>query len=508
MVIKIDTKKNLRTKISYLLLLFSLCFISSFMEPYNYCFASSCGKTVTPEKYNIILILFDSIRADHLGCYGYKRAISPAIDKLADEGILFEQAISQSTWSLPSQCSILTSKYVPSHGVDDIYKRLPDSELTLAEILKIYGYETVAFTGGFWLASVFNSGQGFDLYFDNLTFGKIHETVPLAVDWLKRHKDKKFFLLLQGFDGHSPFNLPKEYEEKYIDHSYNGIFKKLTLDHTIGDRLNGGDFFLDYNYDKKVKVTGRDIGYIVDNYDGSIAYADKCIGDLLKKIEEWGLKDNTIIIVTSYHGTPLFEHGIILRRQHGGVTDGTIRVPLIISHPQLKGIKQRIVSQVQLIDIMPTILNFAGIPVNHQAQGKSLVSLLENKAGPNFDQYAYANGYKEVAVRTSTWKLIKRSKSAKEESFELYNLKNDPGEKSNLIDSHKIVAESFKIKLNEWLKLTQVNPQRISRVPNYKINKIKEEMKKSGYWFVHDNGDKEVVGRDIPEEKKSNAGIE
>ena len=502
MGVKKEVKKRLTSKISCLILLVSFYFINGFAGQYNYCLASSGSESAAPGKYNIILILFDSIRADHLGCYGYKRNISPSIDKLAKEGVLFEQPICQSTWSLPSQCSILTSKYVPSHGVDDIYKRLSDSELTLAEILKMYGYETAAFTGGFWLSSVFNSGQGFDLYFDGLTFGKMRETVPLALDWLRNNKDKRFFLLLQGFDGHSPFNLPKEYEEKFVDHAYNGIFKTLTLDHNIGDRLSGDEFFLDYNYDKKVRVTQEDIQYIIDNYDGSIACSDKYIGDFLQKIDELGLKDNTIIILTSYHGTPLFEHGIILRRQHGGVTDGTIRVPLIIRHPQKGRAGIRIASQVQLIDIMPTILDFNGIPVNHQSQGKSLSQLFEKRSAFSFDEYAFVNGYNEVAVRTNTWKLIKRSKKSGQESLELYNLKNDPAEMKDLINSKKDAAVNFEHKLDEWFKLTQPDSQKISPVADSEINKIKEEMKKAGYWFVHDNGDKEVIGRDIPGEKK------
>lgn len=489
------------------LILMSLYFIGGCTETSNYVKVFQYNNIVLPERYNIILILFDSIRADHLSCYGYNRRTSPAIDKVAGEGILFEQAISQSTWSLPSQCSILTSKYVPSHGIDDVYKKLSDSELTLAEVLKIYGYKTAAFTGGFWISSVFNVGQGFDVYYDKLTFGKMNDTFPIALDWLKHNKDNTFFLLLQGFDGHSPFNLPKEYEEKYVDPSYNGIFKTLTLDHNIGDRLNVNEFFLDYSYKKKVKVTNNDIEYIIDNYDGSIAYADKCIGDFLKEIEEFGLKDNTIIILTSYHGTPLFKHGVILRRQHSGVTEGTIRVPLIIRHPQFNG-GMRISLQAQQIDIMPTILDFIGIPINHQVQGRSLIPLIEGKADSHFNEYTYVNGYKEVAIRTNTWKLIKRCVSAQEEDFELYNLQTDPGEKKNLIGKKQKIAGNLKIKLNEWFKQAQINTKKINLVTNYEVDKIKEEMKKAGYWFIHDNKNKEVVGRESPERIKASEGME
>lgn len=487
-------------KMACWVILTGLCFFCGLVRAAEHYEAVGSGNSSTSNKYNIVLIVLDSVRADHLGCYGYSRKISPAIDGLAKKGIVFDNAICQSTWSLPSQCSIFTSKYVSSHGVKDTYTKLSDSELTLAEILKLYGYKTAAFTGGFWLSSVFNSGQGFDLYSDNLTFGKMNETVPLALDWLREHKDKRFFLFLQGFDGHSPFNLPEKYKDRYVDPSYNGIFKSLTIDHNIGDRLEEGNFFLDYNYKNKVKVTSGDINYLIDNYDGSITYADESIGNLLRKIDEMGLKNNTIIILTSYHGTPLYEHGIILRRFHGGVTEGSIRVPLLIRHPQFGSVPKRISSQVQLIDILPTILDFTGVPVNHQAQGKSLVSLIEGKEHPE-NEYAFVNGYKEVAVRTNGWKLI-RLRESLEESFELFNLKNDPGENKNIIRRNKNVGDHLKKELSKWEEFTAKNKMGISQVPKQETDKIRKQMEDAGYWFVHENSINEVKGRDLLEKKK------
>lgn len=454
------------------------------------------GEDIIPGEYNIILIILDSVRSDHLSCYGYQRDTSPAIDKLASEGILFEQAISQSNWSLPSHCSIFTSRYVPIHGINSVERKLADSELTLAEILKIYDYKTAGFTGGFWLDSIFNIGQGFDIYHDEKPFSKLKDTIPLAISWLEENKEDRFFLLIQGFDGHSPFNLPESYEEMYADPDYNGIFKTMVLDHRIGDRLFGYTFFLDYEYTKKVKITDKDIEYIIAHYDASISYADKYIGEFLEKLDKLSLRDSTIVILTSYHGTSLFEHGIILRRLHGGGTEDVIRVPLIIRHPGLNKRTGRIDTQVQHIDIMPTILDFLGIPVNHEAQGKSLVPLIEGKAKADFNKFVYSNCFKSNVVRTNIWKLIDVRQAGK--GFELYNLQKDPTEQNNLIRYKPEIADRLKRKLDERFYRVKVYSKRLNRVPKYEIDKIKHNIREAGYWFF--DSPREIKGSyEVPE---------
>ncbi len=483
-----------------LIFLGSLNFITDCINTKAYAGIRKNNGTAVSNRYNIILILLDSVRADHLSCYGYRRNTSPFMDKLASEGILFKHAISQATWSLPSHCSILTSKYVPAHGVDDVVKRLSDSELTLAEILKIYGYKTAAFTGGFWVGSIYNVAQGFDVYYDKSAFGKIKDTAPLAINWLTKNRDNRFFLLLQGFDGHSPFNLPKEYEEMYVDQNYNGAFKALILDHRIGDRVSGNKFFLDYDYKEKVEITNKDIEYIIDNYDGSIAYADKYIGEFLRKIDELHLRDNTVVILTSYHGVPLFEHGIILRRRQGGCTEGVINVPLIIRYPGVNKKGAKINQQVQHVDIIPTVLDFLGIPIAHQAQGKSLVPLLEGKTKYDFNKYAYTNGYNELAIRTNKWKLFSIKLQGKEEKFELYNLLRDPKEQNNLIGKESKVANDLKQKLYEWLKYIKIDSEKPNLIQKYEMDKIKEQMKQAGYWHIDFPGGKGVFGREAPGE--------
>ncbi len=453
---------------------------------------SSRSALKNESEYNVVFIIFDSIREDHLGCYGYPKNTSPVIDELAGEGILFEQAISNSSWSLPAHCSIFTSKYVPAHGVNSTNNKLAEAELTLAEILKVHDYKTAAFTGGFWLDSVFNIGQGFDVYHDELILGKLKDTVPLAVNWLRKNKDNKFFLLLQGFDGHSPFKLTRKYKDMYADPDYNGVFKTALLDHRIGDRIAGDRFYLDYEYKNNVKVTTKDIEYIISQYDGSVSCADQYLGKFLQHLEQLNLKENTIIILTSYHGTPLFEQGIILRRYQGGGAEGVVRVPLIIRHPGFKKQQgKRIQKQVQHIDIMPTILEFMKIPLNHQAQGKSFLPLIEGTGALDFNKYAYSTGYKEMFIRTQDWKLIE----IVGRGAELYNLKQDPKEQNNLINQEREIADRLSRKLDKWYNRVKADLEKTDKVPRKDIEKIKDEMIEAGYWFLSPSRNKKVKGR-------------
>ena len=153
------------------------------------------------EKYNVILISIDTLRADHLSSYGYFRETSPNIDHLAAEGILFEQAISQSNWTLPSHASLLTSRFVASHGLYIFSRRLSDAELTLAEILKRHGYDTGAFTSSVNLKPRWGFSQGFDTFFNSdSTKGSFKSIFPKAVEWLRSKKDRRFFMFLHAND--------------------------------------------------------------------------------------------------------------------------------------------------------------------------------------------------------------------------------------------------------------------------------------------------------------------
>lgn len=405
---------------------------------------------------NVIIICLDTLRADHLSCYGYSRATSPNIDKLAKKGIIFDWAIAQSSATLPSHAALFTSKYVHSHKVSDPTKSLSQGQTTLAQVLEKNGYKTAAFICNAELLNPrYGLNKGFGTYFfrkeqnNTVSFEK---TMPAALEWINQHKNSKFFVFLHSNDIHQPYH---SIYENFFDPHYKGNLDK--------------EYFWDYNvrFNKNNLIrTPREIKHIIAHYDGGIKYADSFIPKLMQKLEDCVLLDKTIIILLSDHGEMLadrnnnFGHNFSLH-------DEEVRVPLIILHPEIKkGI--RIKKQVQLIDVMPTILDILCIKENIPfMEGKSLVNLIKGKSN-DYSEYAYAERIERVndnkdaikyqaMVRTPLWKLIGSMNKIEETvqeilpkienprnfdinsipdegRFELYNLQKTPKENKNIID--------------------------------------------------------------------------
>lgn len=417
-------------------------------------------EAVKARDYNVILICLDTLRADHLSCYGYIKKTSLAIDALSKNGVLFEQAFAQSNFTLPSLASLFTSKYVHNHKADRIERRLPENEVTLAELLRSSGYKTAAFAyNATQLNPAYGLNQGFDTYF----FGEednrrqsFEKTLPVTIRWLETHKNDKFFIFLHSNDIHEPYHSPFE---NYFDPEYNG-----RLDHEY--LASGNPLFHENNFLR----TPREIAHIIAHYDGGIKYADSFIGKLMRQLKEWALLDKTIIIIFSDHGEILADRG--MRFCHGySLHDEEVRVPLIIMHPEVKeGV--RINTQVQLIDVMPTLFDFLGISAESAPwmEGKSLINLIAGKNKEYFNKYIYAEclggesdsggiiNY-QAMVRTDSWKLITSIWKIKEDiknpfpitikmhngaivtlpekdGFELYNLKKDKREIKNLTNKN------------------------------------------------------------------------
>jgi len=418
-------------------------------------------------RYNVIIVMLDTLRADHLGCYGYFRNTSPNIDKLAKKGILFQRAFSQSSFTLPSHASLFTSQYVNTHKVDRIERRLSDEKLTLAQVLKDNGYKTAAFIyNAAQLDPVYGLNQGFDLY----DFGvdknnwkvSFEKTLPAALKWIEQQKNDSFFVFLHANDIHDPY---RSSFENFFDPDYKG-------------RLDNENFATSVEWHQNnLTRTAREIKHIVAHYDGGIKYADGFVGKLIEQLEKWSLLDNTIIILLSDHGEILADRG--KRFYHAfSVHDEEVHVPLIIVHPRHKKIK-KIKAQVQLIDVMPTILDLLGIGKTDMAlEGRSLAGLIAGKQVQDFKRYVYAECIRgesqkvgvinrHLMVRTPLWKLVS-STCAQENGqkeipflmsieladgsivnlpvecgYELYNLKKDPKETKNLInkDYKKIELE-------------------------------------------------------------------
>lgn len=438
---------------------------------------------VAGESQNVIFIHIDTIRADHLSLYGYSRDTTPNLDKLAQESLVFEQAIAQASWTLPSYASILTSQYPSAHGLverEECFSSLNSpagvieqkgclspSKLTLAEVLSERGYKTAAFVGDGDLKSKFGFSQGFNTYIDNARSPEksfFSTTVPLAEEWLKQNKKNKLFLYLQGYDVHTPYHKPEPYDHMF-DETYSGVL----ADHTkfvLDDHGKPGNIlhnikkldnkpYLVQDDGTKILLTQRDIDHIIAHYDGGIRYTDNLIQGFFDRLKQLGLYDNSIVVVFGDHGESIGDDLTRKAEQldvrmvgHVKVYDELVRVPLLMKAPGLK--PGRISSQVQLIDLFPTILDFLNIPqskdVKNQLQGKSLVSVIEGKES---EQFAYGESHKNAGlsfVRTLKWKLIYQ----KENGFQLYDLENDPRETRDVFEEYPDVADSLGKNLFEW----------------------------------------------------------
>ena len=416
------------------------------------------------QKYNIILICLDTLRADHLSCYGYFRNTTPNIDKLASGGVIFEKAFSQSSFTLPSVASLFTSKYVSEHRADRIERRLADEEVTLAELLKADGYNTAAFIyNATQFDPVFGLNQGFDTYSIGEEADRkpsFAKTLPACLHWLEINRQKPFFIFLHSNDIHEPYH---SIYENFFDPDYHG-----RLDN---EYMASGTPFHKNNLHR----TPREIKHIIAHYDGGVKYADTFIGKLILQLKQWGLLENTVIIIFADHGEILSDRG--KQFCHGfSVHDEEVHVPLIISGPKIRPL--RVSCLVQLIDVMPTILDL--VRVNWQdlnLKGRSLLPLMEPGVKECPNNYVYAECIKgesqregftdrEVMVRSASWKLLgsfwKPNEGFKgklpkviqlhnysiistngKDGFELYDLDNDPRETRNIFykGSSKVKAE-------------------------------------------------------------------
>jgi len=352
---------------------------------------------------NVILIVIDALRADHLGCYGYKKNIAPNIDRLANKSILFTQAFSHSTWTLPSMSAIFTSLYPYWEGRKEAL--LPKSQNTLAEILKENNYLTAGFVGGCSVHSRYGFDKGFDIYNDKVCLNP-ENINSHAFDFLFENHDKKFFLYLHYLNVHTAY------------------------DNTTYELISR-------NASKKE---------IIDNYDRKILDMDTHIEELLDKLDELNLSQKTVIIVTADHGEELYDHGNFGHRKK--LYDELIHVPLIMKFPFIK--HRIITSQVRHIDIFPTILDVAGIKIPKNIEGESLLPIIKNNESENRIVYSMLESF--VSIRTDNFKMIYNMETKEKE---LYFLKDKPKEKINLTNELLTVENNLEKKILEQINLME-----------------------------------------------------
>jgi len=365
----------------------------------------------------ILLISIDTCRPDYLSCYGYARKTTVHIDAVAEEGVLFRNAVTPVPLTLPGHSSMLTGTIPSYHGVHDNegYK-LGQSHVTLAEILRQNGFVTGAIISAFVMDSQFGLDQGFDSYNDEfeeemennvISQRRGGEVSRFALDWLDRHRNEKFFLFLHYYDPHTRYEPPEPFASRYRDNLY----------------------------------------------AGEIAYTDYCIGQVIEKLKEFGLYDSTLIIITSDHGEMLGEHSELT---HGYfIYQSAIKVPLIIKLPGQT--KSREISHiVGLVDIVPTVCELLGLEVPGDIQGADLSGYFGGKQPPAADRHLYCesmyptryDGNSLLGVITERFKYIQTTRP------ELYDLLEDANETNNLVKHLPRQASILREHLREVLEQT------------------------------------------------------
>ncbi len=406
---------------------------------------------MTTGKPNIVLLGIDSLRADHLSCYGYARLTTPHLDTFAKEGALFENTYSAHVPTTSAYASMLTGKDVFGTQVVALRHRggLRQDVQTLAEMLRAEGYTStcVGFIGN-------PSSRGFDKYLDYAGWGSWNEgrspkaqnlnevTIP-ELDRLAAQK-QPFFLFLRHMDPHAPYLPPAPYERMF----YHGdeTDPSNTSMKAVMDFKPFRDFFASW---LPPGISDKD--YVIAQYDGAIAYMDACIKTLLTSLEQHGILDDTIVIINGDHGETLYEHECWF--DHHGMYDNVLHVPLIIRYPKKVPAGQRISGYNQHKDLVPTLLELANISIDTQNfDGQSLLKLIRGEQA-SFDSEIYiteCTWMRKHGWRTPEWKLI----VALEPDFhfkpevELYNLIDDPQENVNLADELPEVVAFLKARMD------------------------------------------------------------
>jgi arylsulfatase A-like enzyme len=410
---------------------------------------------------NVLLISIDSLRADHLGSYGYRRDTSPAIDALAREGVLFEHAISSAPWTVPAHMTLLTGLPPEVHGVTSVREKLSPDATSLAEVLQAAGYDTAAFVSGPTVMAQYGFDQGFASYDESMVERRqqhLGESVTspglteLVNGWLHRWRAAgaraPFFVFLHYWDVHYDYVPPAEYARRF-DPDYAGDLDVR--------RFEG-------NPRLKASMDPRDLQHLIALYDAEIRFTDDHLARVVATLRALGVLDDTIVVVTADHGEEFFDHG---QKGHAKTLyDEVLRVPLIVRYPRRVTFGQRVAAQVRLMDVAPTLLGLAGVPAPDGFAGGALspdyraADLTPYVAGrhraPLPPLVAFSSNRwlraDQHAVRTATAKLIRHDKPppSRPAPVELFDLTADPGEQANLADTSPPLLATLDSLLARW----------------------------------------------------------
>jgi arylsulfatase A-like enzyme len=387
------------------------------------------GRQAGDQRPNIVLVSIDSLRQDHLGCYGYPKPTTPRIDAIASRGVLFETAISTTSWTLPAHAALFTGLYDSTHGVTSDQFKLGRDLPTLAGVLSDEGYSTTGFFSGPYLHQSFGLNRGFEDWHNCMStpppglseaelassLAASHhditgpEVAAGVADWITNAPRQPFFLFLHLWDVHYDYLPPPECVAMFESH-YTG---KLDATH------------LESNPAINASMSKRDLEHLIALYDGEIRFTDRVLGAIVQMLDRADLMRNTILVITADHGEEFFEHG--QKGHQHSLYDEVIRIPLVFVWPGHLPAGIAIQDQVRLIDVMPTLLALAGVQDPPRTEGRDLSPLMRGGTLPPEPALSelLIEGADLRSLRTRTTKVMHSRRLGRTQG---YDLARDPRE--------------------------------------------------------------------------------
>lgn len=398
---------------------------------------------------NVILVSLDTLRADHLGCYGYGRPTSPALDGLAEESVLFKRAYAPSSWTLPSHVSMLTGWNTAHHRTVWPASRMDPAIVTLADTLRQAGFYCGAFTGGGFLSPRYGFAKGFDFY-DELQGSFDHNDsaqrlAAVASRWLENRGDRSFFLFLHTYQIHDPFDTPPPTNRMFLEEG------------AEWDKLRAHEYFKDSLSFRPLSESQRQ--NIIGLYDAEIRYTDDTlVRRLVETLRRLGLFEQTLLILTSDHGEEFFEHQAWLHSRQ--LYEESIRVPLLIKFPSGRFRGRKVEGPVRLIDLMPTVLEEMGVgrgptgmdgtsllPDVRSGRAEGRIVLSELELDPkNTVKKCLIQGWDKIIRNDFTSERVLSNRfypAPRRPGLELYRLADDPAERDNALDRKPELARKM-----------------------------------------------------------------
>ncbi len=425
---------------------------------------------VARSRRNLLLVSMDTLRADHLSCYGYQRPTSPHIDALAARGTRFANASSTSAWTSPAHASLFTSRYPAQLGIVryqelEAVDRLAAQERTLAEVLKDAGYDTQAFTGGGFVGPELGFAQGFDEYW-SAPAGRqdLRYQLQPTLDWIAGRADQErpFFLFLHFYDCHRAYAPPRAWAKRFVPFPDGSLHERdLCSAHQ--------------------PPTAAQIAQQVGLYDAEIAYADHQLERVFAALEASGHKEDTLVVFVADHGEEFKDHGACDHIH--SVYDELVHVPMILAGPNVPAGKV-IDAPVSLVDVAPTLLDLLGLAPEPRMEGDDLTPALRG-AEPGRRYEFFESGFLADAsvrrgVRSARAKLIF---DGADRPIELYDLLADPGERRNLLPTRELAGEREHLQraFDEWRARMRRQPAPSSAGDHALDSALKERLRALGY---------------------------